>query len=62
MIIPDDNPMSVQGVALGRKLFYEKQLSGDNTMSCGSCHGPESSFSDPNQFSTGIDGIQGNRN
>jgi cytochrome c peroxidase len=61
MIIPADNPMTVEGVELGRYLFYEKKLSGDNTMSCASCHMPESSFSDPNQYSTGIDGIQGNR-
>jgi cytochrome c peroxidase len=31
-------------------------------MSCGACHAPSSAFSDPNQFSTGIDGIQGTRN
>ncbi|MFM7667259.1 MAG: cytochrome-c peroxidase [Bacteroidota bacterium] len=61
MIIPSDNPMTVEGVELGRFLFYEKKLSGDNTMSCASCHMPENSFSDPNQYSTGIDGIQGNR-
>ena len=62
MIIPEDNPMTVEGVELGRKLFYEKKLSGDNTMSCGACHSPQTSFSDANQFSTGIDGIQGTRN
>jgi cytochrome c peroxidase len=62
MIIPADNPMTVEGVALGRKLFYEQKLSGDNTISCASCHAPANSFSDPNQFSVGIDGIQGTRN
>lgn len=62
MIIPEDNPMTVEGVELGRKLFYEKKLSGDNSMSCGACHAPSSAFSDPNQFSEGIDGIEGNRN
>lgn len=62
MPIPADNPMTVEGVALGRKLFYEKLLSGDNTMSCGACHSPQAAFSDPNQYSTGIDGVQGNRN
>lgn len=62
MIIPEDNPMTVEGVELGRFLFYEKKLSGDNTMSCGSCHAPSAAFSDHNQFSTGIDGIQGTRN
>lgn len=61
MIIPTDNPMTVEGVDLGRYLFYEKKLSGDNSMSCASCHMPENSFSDPNQYSTGIDGIQGTR-
>jgi cytochrome c peroxidase len=58
----DDNPMTVEGVELGRKLFWEVKLSGDNTMSCGSCHAPNAAFSDPNQFSIGIDGIEGNRN
>jgi len=62
MIIPADNPMTVEGVALGRKLFWEKKLSGDNSQACASCHAPSSAFSDPNQFSTGIDGLEGNRN
>jgi cytochrome c peroxidase len=62
MIIPVENPMTVEGVELGRRLFYEKRLSGDNSISCGTCHAPSSAFSDPNRFSTGIDGIQGNRN
>ncbi len=62
MPIPADNPMTEEGVLLGRMLFYETQLSGNNTISCGTCHSPETAFSDPNQFSTGIDGIQGTRN
>lgn len=62
MIIPEDNPMTVEGVELGRKLFYETKLSGDNTMACANCHAPQNAFSDPNQFSEGIDGIQGTRN
>jgi cytochrome c peroxidase len=61
MIIPSDNPMTVEGVELGRFLFYEKQLSGDNSMNCASCHMPQNAFSDPNQYSVGIDGISGNR-
>jgi len=62
MPIPSDNPMTVEGVELGRKLFYDKQLSRDNSISCGSCHSPESAFSDPNQFSQGVDGKIGKRN
>ena len=61
MDIPADNPLTVEGVALGRYLFWEKNLSADGTQSCGSCHLPEHGFSDPNQFSTGITGAQGNR-
>jgi cytochrome c peroxidase len=62
MDIPEDNPMTVEGVQLGRMLFYEKRLSGDNTMSCAACHTSETSFTDPNQYSVGIDGIPGTRN
>lgn len=61
MIIPADNPLTVEGVELGRHLFYEKRLSGDNTISCGSCHAPDAGFSDSRQFSVGIDGIAGTR-
>ncbi|MFN3874699.1 MAG: cytochrome-c peroxidase, partial [Flavobacteriales bacterium] len=48
---------------LGRHLFYEERLSGNNTMSCASCHAQAFAFSDHgSRFSTGIDGIQGQRN
>tara|TARA_B100001758_G_C18360636_1_gene585507 strand:+ start:481 stop:1554 length:1074 start_codon:yes stop_codon:yes gene_type:complete len=62
MEIPSDNPMTIEGVELGRYLFYETKLSGDNSMSCASCHALNRSFSDSNQFSVGIDGIYGSRN
>jgi cytochrome c peroxidase len=59
---PADNPLTEEGVSLGRKLFYDVRLSGDNTMSCASCHLQDFGFSDPNRFSTGIDGIEGSFN
>lgn len=62
MIIPEDNPMTVEGVELGRKLFNDPILSGDGTQSCVSCHLQSANFSDTNQFSTGINGMHGNRN
>lgn len=62
MPIPEDNPMTVEGVALGKMLFYEKALSLDNSISCAACHSPSSAFSDMNQFSTGVNGTLGNRN
>lgn len=57
--IPADNPITMEGFALGRKLFYEKKLSADNTMSCGSCHQQAKAFTDGNAVSVGIDGIAG---
>jgi len=55
--------MTEERIALGRKLFYETKLSGDNTMSCASCHHQEDAFTDAKkQFSVGIDGITGTKN
>lgn len=59
--IPADNPMTVEGVALGRKLFYDPILSDNNSQSCSSCHKQELGFGDPRQFSIGVDGSVGNR-
>jgi cytochrome c peroxidase len=46
--IPEDNPMTVEGVELGRYLFYDGRLSGrthtDSLMSCGTCHIQSQSF------------------
>lgn len=63
MSIPAENPLTVEGIALGRRLFYDSILSGNNRMSCASCHKQEFAFSDGNNaLSTGIDGIKGTRN
>ena len=61
-IIPADNPQTEEGITLGRKLFFDPILSGDGTQSCASCHQPEHAFTDPLQFSVGIDGESGTRN
>ena len=37
LIIPSDNPLTVAGVDLGRHLFYDKMLSGDQTQACATC-------------------------
>ncbi|MCG2418090.1 cytochrome-c peroxidase [Aequorivita sp. F47161] len=60
--IPANNPQTKEGIALGRKLFYDPILSGDGTQACASCHQPANSFTDDNRFSIGIDGIEGVRN
>jgi len=59
--LPADNRLTEQGVKLGRMLFYETRLSGDNSLACASCHKQENAFSDTNRFSTGIDGLEGHR-
>ncbi|MCB9794223.1 MAG: di-heme enzyme [Alphaproteobacteria bacterium] len=44
--VPEDNPMSEEAVALGRRLFYDPQLSVDGDMSCASCHQQDKAFTD----------------
>lgn len=60
-VLPEDNPMTEAGVELGRMLFHEKRLSGDNTQACADCHLQSRNFSDPAVFSTGIAGEEGQR-
>ena len=61
MDVPAESALTEEGVALGRFLFYEERLSGDNSMSCGSCHAPSLAFSDGLALSPGIDGVVGTR-
>jgi len=57
------NTLTNAGFILGRKLFYEKKLSANNSISCGSCHQQEFAFSNQaHSVSTGIKGILGTRN
>ncbi len=59
--VPEDNPLTLDGIDLGRHLFYDPVLSLDSTMSCSSCHLPELHFQDNQATSLGVDGINGNR-
>jgi cytochrome c peroxidase len=49
-------------VALGRKLFFDKRLSKDGTVSCATCHDPEHGYSDGKKVSEGVSGKKGARN
>lgn len=44
--VPPDNPMTAEKAALGKKLFFDERLSGNGTMSCGSCHDRTKGFAD----------------
>lgn len=59
--IADTNPLTKEGINLGRFLFYETKLSRDNTISCASCHIQNNGFSDPRILSPGVDGTLGKR-
>lgn len=61
--MPDfkDNPPTVEGVKLGRMLFYETMLSKDNSQSCASCHLQAHAFTDTAKFSIGVEGKEGKR-
>ncbi|CAA6799529.1 MAG: Cytochrome-c peroxidase [uncultured Aureispira sp.] len=52
---PEDNPITVQGIELGRHLFYDPILSRDSTISCSSCHDINKAFTDGLAKSKGID-------
>ncbi len=57
------NPLTEEGVALGRTLFYDPVLSKTNDISCGSCHVQKAAFSHQGQsFSLGIHGQLSKRN
>lgn len=53
------NLITDKGATLGRVLFYDKNLSSNNTISCASCHKQEFAFSDTNVASLGVNGTTG---
>jgi len=60
--LPADNPLTAEGVSLGKKLFFDPRLSGNGEQSCASCHRSSRAFSDTVPLSLGADGRPGARN
>jgi cytochrome c peroxidase len=60
--IPGGNPETAETIALGRKLFYDKRLSSDQSVACASCHNPLLGFTDGRRQSLGVHGRVGTRN
>ena len=56
------NKPTKYGVELGEKLFFDKKISADNSISCASCHIPANAFADHNPIGIGIEGRIGLRN
>lgn len=61
MAIPEDNPLTEEGIALGRMLFYDPILSADSSLSCATCHIIQLGFTDGKTLAEGIDGNQSRR-
>jgi cytochrome c peroxidase len=59
---PEGSELTEERAQLGRKLFYETELSRTGEVSCASCHRQEHAFSDPDTVSSGVEGREGTRN
>lgn len=55
-IVPEDNPMTVEGVELGRHLFYDTRLSVNGSYACSTCHDPALAFTDGLAQAEGVTG------
>ena len=59
MPVPEENPLTVKKIALGRRLFNDRRLSRDGSIACASCHDPERAFSDGRAVPVGVFGRVG---
>ena len=62
MPVPEENPITAEKIELGRRLFHDRRLSRDESLSCASCHIPERGFTDGRPVSVGVFGRRGARN
>lgn len=62
MLIPPENPLTEEKIALGRRVYFEKAISADGTVSCATCHDPAKGFADGRKVAEGIGGKAGTRN
>jgi cytochrome c peroxidase len=62
IFIPADNPLTRAKIELGRQLYFDTRLSADGTVSCASCHHPDTGYARQTQFGEGIGGQKGGRN
>jgi cytochrome c peroxidase len=60
--VPDDNPLTLSKIDLGRPLFSERRLSRDGSRACASCHDPGRAFTNGERFGKGVGGALGTRN
>ncbi|MBQ5789437.1 MAG: hypothetical protein IIW01_04040, partial [Thermoguttaceae bacterium] len=61
-LVPEVNEATPERFALGKKLFFDRRLSSDGTVSCATCHDVSRGFADDRPTSEGVDGQLGVRN
>lgn len=62
VVHPKDNPTTPEKVLLGKQLYFDKRLSGDDSVSCATCHDPAKGFSNGEAVASGVGGLKGGRN
>ena len=62
LLAPPENPVTQEKAALGRRLFFDKRLSVDESLACSDCHQPCRAFSDGKRVAVGVKNQRGNRN
>lgn len=61
-VVPLDNPLTKPKIDLGRRLFYDKRLSRDESIACASCHRQARAFADKGRVPFGVTGESGKHN
>ena len=52
--VPEENPITQEKIELVRRLFFDRRLSRDGSVSCSSCHDPDRAFSDGRPLAVGV--------
>lgn len=60
-VLDETNPLTVEGIELGRRLFYDKIMGRDSAFACADCHQQDKAFTDGRALAAGIDGRTGTR-
>jgi cytochrome c peroxidase len=60
--VPEENPITIEKIDLGRRLFNDRRLSREQSVACVSCHDPDRAFSTPEAVRPGVSGRRGTRN
>ncbi len=62
VFVPEDNPLTLAKIELGRQLYFDGRLSSDTQISCASCHNPGEGFAAHTRFGVGVRSQEGGRN